>query len=40
MKYFMMAAMLMACGDKEDSSEPKEEEVTVEQEVEDSAQAE
>ena len=34
MKYFMMAAMLMACGDKEDSSEPKE------QEVEDSAEAE
>jgi len=22
MKYFMMAAMLMACGDKEDSAEP------------------
>ena len=25
MKYFIMAATLMACGDKEDSAEPEEE---------------
>ncbi len=25
MKYFIMAAMFIACGDKEDSAEPEEE---------------
>ena len=40
MKYFMMAAMFIACGDKEDSAEPEDEAEQAEEEAEEQEEAE